>query len=41
MTAVGDNGRTFLDIYGGVNSLNTINSNYGGLAEPNVRIGNL
>lgn len=41
MTAIGDNGRTFLDIYGGVNSLNTTSSNYGGLAEPNVRIGNL
>ena len=41
ITAVGDNGRTFLDIYGGVNLLNTTSSNYGGLAEPNVRIGNL
>ena len=41
MTAVGDNGRTFLDIYGGVNPLNTTSSNYGGFAEPNVRIGNL
>lgn len=41
ITAVGDNGRTFLDIYGGVNPLNTTSSNYGGFAEPNVRIGNL
>lgn len=40
MTATGTNGRTFLDIYGGVESL-SINNNYGGFAEPNVRIGNL
>lgn len=40
MTATGTNGRTFLDIYGGVESLST-NNNYGGFAEPNVRIGNL
>lgn len=44
MTATGINGRTFLDIYGGVEPLNNNmnqNSNYGGFAEPNVRIGNL
>jgi len=44
MTATGINGRTFLDIYGGVELLNNnINNsdNYGGFAEPNVRIGNL
>lgn len=40
MTATGTNGRTFLDIYGGVESLSNSN-NYGGFAEPNVRIGNL
>ena len=40
MTATGTNGRTFLDIYGGVEALSN-NNNYGGLAEPNVRIGNL
>lgn len=40
MTATGTNGRTFLDIYGGVEALST-NNNYGGFAEPNVRIGNL
>ena len=40
MTATGTNGRTFLDIYGGVEALNNSN-NYGGFAEPNVRIGNL
>ena len=40
MTATGINGRTFLDIYGGVEALSN-NNNYGGLAEPNVRIGNL
>ena len=40
MTATGTNGRTFLDIYGGVEALNN-NNNYGGFAEPNVRIGNL
>lgn len=40
MTATGTNGRTFLDIYGGVETLSNSN-NYGGLAEPNVRIGNL
>lgn len=40
ITATGTNGRTFLDIYGGVEALSNSN-NYGGLAEPNVRIGNL
>ena len=40
ITATGDNGRTFLDIYGGVESLEN-NANHGGFAEPNVRIGNL
>lgn len=40
MTATGTNGRTFLDIYGGVEALSNSN-NYGGFAEPNVRIGNL
>ena len=40
ITATGDNGRTFLDIYGGVEALSNSN-NYGGFAEPNVRIGNL
>ena len=40
MTATGTNGRTFLDIYGGIEALSNSN-NYGGLAEPNVRIGNL
>lgn len=40
MTATGTNGRTFLDIYGGVESL-SLNNNYGGFADPNVRIGNL
>lgn len=38
MTALGQNGKTFLDIYGGVNELTT---SYGGYANPNVRIGNL
>jgi hypothetical protein len=38
MTALGQNGKTFLDIYGGVNALTT---SYGGYADPNVRIGNL
>lgn len=38
MTALGQNGKTFLDIYGGVNALTT---SYGGYANPNVRIGNL
>lgn len=38
MTALGQNGKTFLDIYGGVNVLTT---SYGGYANPNVRIGNL
>ena len=38
MTAMGTNGKTFLDIYGGVNVLTTT---YGGYADPNVRIGNL
>ena len=38
MTALGQNGKTFLDIYGGVNTLTT---SYGGYADPNVRIGNL
>lgn len=38
MTALGQNGKTFLDIYGGVNVLTT---SYGGYADPNVRIGNL
>ena len=38
MTALGQNGKTFLDIYGGVNELKT---DYGGYANPNVRIGNL
>ena len=38
ITALGQNGKTFLDIYGGVNELTT---SYGGYANPNVRIGNL
>lgn len=38
LTALGQNGKTFLDIYGGVNELTT---SYGGYANPNVRIGNL
>lgn len=38
ITAMGTNGKTFLDIYGGVNTLTTT---YGGYADPNVRIGNL
>ena len=38
MTALGQNGKTFFDIYGGVNELTT---SYGGYANPNVRIGNL
>ena len=38
ITALGQNGKTFLDIYGGVNALTT---SYGGYANPNVRIGNL
>ena len=38
MTAMGTNGKTFLDIYGGGNVLTTT---YGGYADPNVRIGNL
>lgn len=40
MTATGTNGKTFLDIYGGVKFLEN-NANHGGFAEPNVRIGNL
>ena len=38
MTSMGTNGKTFLDIYGGVQLLTT---QYGGYANPNVRIGNL
>ena len=40
MTAMGTNGKTFIDIYGGVNSTTTAGSN-GGFADPNLRIGNL
>ena len=39
ITALGTNGKTFLDIYGGYG--NTYTTSYGGLALPNVRIGNL
>lgn len=39
MTAVGTNGKTFLDIYGGYG--NAYTTTYGGLALPNLRIGNL
>lgn len=39
MTALGSNGKTFLDIYGGGQEANV--NNAGGLARPNVRIGNL
>ena len=48
LTALGQNGKTFLDIYGGVNNLtsayhtvNNIEIWNGGFANPNVRIGNL
>ena len=40
MTAMGTNGKTFIDIYGGVNSTTTAGSS-GGFADPNLRIGNL
>ena len=40
MTAMGANGKTFIDIYGGVNSTTTAGSS-GGFADPNLRIGNL
>ena len=40
ITSSGLNGKTFLDIYGGVEATSTA-GNSGGLAKPNVRIGNL
>ena len=40
MTAMGTNGKTFIDIYGGVNATTTAGSS-GGFADPNLRIGNL
>ena len=40
MTAMGANGKTFIDIYGGVNATTTAGSS-GGFADPNLRIGNL
>lgn len=39
ITALGTNGKTFLDIYGGYG--NAYTTSYGGLALPNLRIGNL
>ena len=48
ITALGQSGKTFLDIYGGVNDLtsayhtvNNVEIWNGGFADPNVRIGNL
>lgn len=40
MTAMGANGKTFIDIYGGVEATTTAGSS-GGFADPNLRIGNL
>lgn len=45
MTAVGQNGKTFIDIYGGHNTVSTaidsVTGDCGGLAKPVLRIGNL
>ena len=45
MTAMGQNGKTFIDIYGGHNAVSTavdsVTGDCGGLAKPVLRIGNL